>query len=201
MARGEGRDAEGETFVEEDVESSEGVERRRHHGDDEGDPSAYDVHVDEGIRIARGAVEGRADLRADEDEDGVGDGIDEPEDGVLRAQPAVRKEKYPIRDGKNGDYAVHHVVCGADERGTGRVSAAHVEVLPREHRPIDHEGDGDEEGERELQGYAEMCDLAGKDTPRCATSPRTPLSFSCTAVITMRRMNAAVVKMLVCMVK
>ena len=40
-----------------------------------------------------------------------------------------------------------------------------------------------------------------KDTPRCATSPRTPLSFSCTAVITVRTMNAAVVKMLVCMVK
>ena len=160
VAQGEGRDAEGETFVEEDVEPAEGVERRRHHGDDESDPAAYDVHVDEGIRIARSAVEGRADLRADEDEDGVRDGIDEPEGGVLRAQSAVGEEEDPIRDGEEGDDAVHHVVCGADERGTGGVSAAHVEILPREHRPIDHEGDGDEEGERELQGYAEMCDLA-----------------------------------------
>ena len=83
VARGEGRDAEGEFFVQKDVEPAEGVERRRHHGDDECHPAAYDVHVDEGIRIARGAVKWRAHFRADEDEHGVRDGIYEPDGGVL----------------------------------------------------------------------------------------------------------------------
>lgn len=83
MARGEGRDAEGEFFVQKDVEPAEGVECRRHHGDDERDPAAYDVHVDEGIGIARGAIKRRAHFRADEDEDGVRDRIYEPDGGVL----------------------------------------------------------------------------------------------------------------------
>ena len=83
VASGEGRDAESEAFVDEYIQPAEGVECRRHHGDDECDPAAYDVHVDEGIGIARGTVEGRAHFRADEDEDGVRDGIYEPDGGVL----------------------------------------------------------------------------------------------------------------------
>ena len=150
VAHGEGRDAQGELFVQKYVEPAEGVECRRHHGDDEGDPAAYLIHVDEGIGIARGAVKGRAHFGADEDEHRVCDGIDEPERGVLCAQSAVGEKEDPIRDGKYGDDAVHNVVRGADESGAGGVSSAHVEVLPREHRPIDHKGDGDEKREREL---------------------------------------------------